>query len=202
MTDQQEGKPNVTGERGEKVSRSLTGQEGRVFPIIRHRSFLDGAKEAPTIVSRPHTAETIILYVCDVGKGYFLISHAMLTEAGLSEDMLNQLAMDNLRALPMKSRTQELGGNHITFISPPDGYAASRILLDDLLESHVAQKKGPHLGVAIPHQDVLIIADLADEKGAQLLARLTMDFASKGDTPICPIPFLYEKGELEMFLIV
>ncbi|MGO0061559.1 DUF1444 family protein [Brevibacillus fluminis] len=194
MTDRQEGKPTAP--------RTLAGQEERVFPIMRHRSFLDGAKGAPTIVSRHHTAETIVLYACDVGEGYFLISHAMLTEAGLSEDALHRLALNNLRALPMKSRTEELGGNRITFISPPDGYAASRILLDDLLESHETHKKGTHLGVAIPHQDVLIIADLADEKGAQLLARLTMDFASKGDTPICPIPFLYEKGEWEMFLIV
>lgn len=181
---------------------SLVDQEARLYPVIRHRSFLDGAKGVKNLVHRPHTAETIILYACDQQEGYYLILRSMLEEAQMSEEELHQHSIKNLRALDIPSRVQQLGDNRITFINPRDGYAASRVLLPDLLDDHLQNKQGPELGIAIPHQDVLIIADLADDRGAQLLARLTFDFASKGEVPICPIPFFYEEGELEPFLIV
>jgi uncharacterized protein YtpQ (UPF0354 family) len=56
--------------------------------------------------------------------------------------------------------------------------------------------------VAIPHQDVLIVADLSGDTGAHLLARLTYDFASKGQVPISVLPFFWEEGELTPFLVV
>jgi uncharacterized protein YtpQ (UPF0354 family) len=182
--------------------RTIVGQAKRLYPVLRHRSFLDSARGAEGIVNRPHTAETIILYACDQLEGYFLITREMLAEATIDEKKLHQLAMTNLEGLEASSRMQQLGENRITFINSTDGYAASRVLLTHVLERYQEMKQGRQLGVAIPHQDVLVLADIADDQGAQLFARLTYDFASKGDVPICPIPFFYERGELEPFIII
>jgi uncharacterized protein YtpQ (UPF0354 family) len=187
---------------GYTVDRTLTGKEAYIYPVLRHHSFLRHAGDETTYVSRPHTSETVIVYALDQKTGYFIIEASMLEEAGWTVEQLHAYAMDNLRKLEVSVRTQQVGNQLIHFINPADGYAASRILLDSLLQQYDQTKRGQMLGVAIPHQDVLIIADLADDHGAQLLARLAYDFASKGPVPITPIPFLYEHGELVSYLVV
>jgi len=181
-------------------SVSLQGQQKHVYPVIRHTSLVQ--KQPQRWVFMPHTADTALLYALDQGAGYLLIEPHMLTEAGWTIEELHQLAMDNLKQLPFSVKSQEVGENRIHFISPMDGYAASRILLGDLLRDFDRNKRGDALGVAIPHQDVLIVADMTGESGAHLLARLTYDFASKGDIPISVLPFYWEDGELTPFLVV
>ncbi|MDR7318699.1 DUF1444 family protein [Brevibacillus nitrificans] len=179
---------------------SLNGQERNVYPVLRHSSMI--AKYPDRWVTKGHTADTAVLYALDIGEGYLLIEREMLTQAGWSEEQLHQAAMRNLQGLPYSVKTQEVAGNRIHFISPTDGYAASRVLLEPLLQSFDQQKQGDQLGVAIPHQDVLIVADLSGDTGAHLLARLTYDFASKGQVPISVLPFFWEEGELTPFLVV
>lgn len=179
---------------------SLQGQERNIYPVLRHPTLVQ--KYPDRWVSKPHTAETAVLYALDVGEGYVLIEKAMLEKAGWSESHVHQLALENLQALPYAVKTQEVGGNRIHFISPTDGYAASRILLAPLLPTFDRQKRGGQLGAAVPHQDVLIVAELDGDAGAHLLARLTYDFASKGQVPISPLPFFWEDGELTPFLVV
>lgn len=151
---------------------------------------------------KEHTADTYVLYALDQGEGYALIEKQMLQEAGWTSEQLHSYAMENLRKLPFSVKSQEVGGQRIHFISPTDGYAASRILLDSFLAEMDQKKQGDSLGVAIPHQDVLIVADMTGEAGAHLLARLTYDFASKGQVPISVLPFYWEEGELTPFLVV
>ncbi|NGQ96331.1 DUF1444 family protein [Brevibacillus sp. SYP-B805] len=192
----------VAGVRGLMASRRLTGKEGQVYPVVRHPSSVRREDGETACVTLPHTAETVVAFAFDHGDGYLLIDHPMLAEAGWSLDHLHAHAMENLRKLEVPVRSQQVGPHLIHFISPRDGYAASRVLLDDLLADYDRKKAGQMLGVAIPHQDVLILADLKDNTGAQLLARLASDFAAKGPIPITPLPFLYDKGQLEPYLIV
>ncbi len=183
------------------ATRSLTGHESNVFPVIRHHSFVTERADKG-LVSTPHTTETAVFYALDQPVGYLLINAAMVDEAGWTVEQLHTRALDNLEQQQYPVRSQQVGQTLVHFISPRDGYAASRILLPGLLERFDREKQGTRLGVAIPHQDVLILADIRDEPGAQLLSRLTYDFASKGDVPISPIPFFYEHGELEPYIVI
>lgn len=178
----------------------LSGQEHNIYPVLRHASMIN--KYPERWVVKEHTADTYVLYAIDQGEGYALIEKRMLREAGWTSEQLHSYAMENLRKLPFSVKSQEVGGQRIHFISPTDGYAASRILLDSFLAEMDQKKQGDSLGVAIPHQDVLIVADMAGEAGAHLLARLTYDFASKGQVPISVLPFYWEEGELTPFLVV
>jgi len=186
--------------RGHTADRTLAGRESRIYPVLQHASLL--RENSGRWVSRPHTEETAILYALDHGEGYTLIEREALAEAGWSEEELHRHAMANLQGMPVPIKTQLVGPNRIFFISPRDGYAASRVLLTSMLEEMERSKTGDALGVAVPHQDVLIVADLHGETGATLLARLAQDFAAKGPVPICPLPFFWEKGELVPFLVV
>ncbi|MED1919213.1 DUF1444 family protein [Bacillus thuringiensis] len=178
----------------------VSGQEHNIYPVLRHASMIN--KYPERWVVKEHTADTYVLYALDQGEGYALIEKRMLQEAGWTSEQLHFYALENLRKLPFSVKSQEVGGQHIHFISPTDGYAASRILLDSFLEEMDQKKQGDSLGVAIPHQDVLIVADMTGEAGAHLLARLTYDFASKGQVPISVLPFYWEEGELTPFLVV
>ena len=179
---------------------SLVGQEQNVFPVLRHASLIK--KNPERWVTKPHTADTFLLYALDLGEGYTLVERSLLADATWTEEQLHHHALENLQKLPFTVKTQEVAGNRIHFISPPDGYAASRILLESVIRQFDASKHGDSLGVAIPHQDVLIIADMVGDAGANLLARLTYDFASKGQVPISVLPFYWEDGELTPFLVI
>lgn len=192
----------VAGIKGMIDNRELKDHEDLVYPVLRHVSFAANHPGNHQLVVREHSSESIVAYAVDRGEGYLLIDHAMLEEAGWSEEELHQYAMKNLRKLPLSVRTQVVAGNTIHFINPKDGYAASRVLMTELLDQYDQGKKGEALGVAIPHQDVLIIVDIQDSTGMQLLSRLTYDFASKGDIPISPFPFIYRDQTLESYIVI
>ncbi|WCK55927.1 DUF1444 family protein [Aneurinibacillus sp. Ricciae_BoGa-3] len=177
----------------------LTGQEANIFPVIRHLSFLKNAR-AP-YVHRSHTAETVVVYALDLGRSYTLITKDALEKAGWSEEKLHQLAIDNVRKLDAVPKEDRVGGNTFYFFTYEDSYSASRILNPAVL-SNMAKKNQGQIGVAIPHQDVLIVADLADAKGASVLAQLAADFAMRGNIPITPMPFMYENGQLEPYMVM
>jgi uncharacterized protein YtpQ (UPF0354 family) len=56
--------------------------------------------------------------------------------------------------------------------------------------------------VAVPHQDVLIFADIVNERGYDVLAQLALQFFGEGRVPVTALPFIYENGELEPTFIL
>jgi uncharacterized protein YtpQ (UPF0354 family) len=56
--------------------------------------------------------------------------------------------------------------------------------------------------LAVPHQDVLIIADVQNDTGYDILAQMAMSFFSSGRVPITALSFLYENSELEPIFIL
>ncbi|MED0679487.1 DUF1444 family protein [Aneurinibacillus thermoaerophilus] len=179
---------------------ALHGNETRIYPVIRHPSFVKAEKNKE-VVWREHTAETVLLYALDLETSYFLITRDMVAEAKITKDRLHELALANLARLESTPKQDRIGNNVFYFFTGEDSYSASRVLNPDLL-SWMEQKVKGKMGVALPHQDVLIIADLADAKGAYILAQVAVDFSMRGDVPISPIPFMYENGELEPYMVM
>jgi uncharacterized protein YtpQ (UPF0354 family) len=179
----------------------LVGNEGRIYPVLRHTSFPKESKEGFTFVTKEHTAESTIFYALDLGESYILIHEEHLQEAGWTNETLQEHAIRNILKLDSTPKTDQVGENVFYFISRGDGYSASRILNPKLIE-WMERKVTGELGVAIPHQEVLIFADLRDKKGYQVLAQIAMDFARKGDVPISALPYIVENGKLEPFMAV
>jgi uncharacterized protein YtpQ (UPF0354 family) len=180
--------------------RTLRGNEMRIYPVIRHPSFV-AVEKNKHMVWREHTAETNVLYALDLQTSYALITNDMLAEAGMTEDELHQLALQNLAQLNSTPKQDKIGDNVFYFFTGEDSYSASRVLNTELLV-WMRQKVKGKMGVAIPHQDVLIVADLADAKGAYILAQIAVDFSMRGDIPISPIPFMYVDEELEPYMVM
>lgn len=181
-------------------NHSLAGMEKNIYPVIRATSFPEesGGKQ---LVTTEHTAETRIYYALDLQSSYRLIDKVMLEEENLSAESLHEMAMFNLRSLPKEYNTDEVNKNTFYFLATQDGYDASRILNESFLNDMKKKCEG-EMAVAVPHQDVLIIADVTNDSGYDILAQMTMRFFSEGRVPITALPFIYENNELEPIFIL
>ncbi|SER95096.1 Uncharacterized protein YtpQ, UPF0354 family [Gracilibacillus ureilyticus] len=179
----------------------LTGKEKHIFPVIRATSFPKKSKAGIKLVYTEHTAETNIYYALDLGSTYQLIDEKMLQEQGWTKDRLKEISLFNVRSLPIDSKKDTVAENDFYFVSPQDGYDASRILNESFLEEMKANAVG-ELVVAVPHQDVLIVADIKNETGYDIIAQMTMKFFAEGRVPITSLPFVYDEKKLEPVFIL
>ncbi|WP_163101340.1 DUF1444 domain-containing protein [Peribacillus alkalitolerans] len=182
-------------------THSMQGQENKIFPVIRSTSFpLKDQSDIPFITDE-HTAETRIYYALDLGNTYRLIDEKFLEQQGWNPEHLREVARFNVRGLSTSVKTDSVAGNVYHFVSTKDGYDASRILNESWLKSMQEKMEGT-MALAVPHQDVLIVADIRNETGYDVLAQMAMSFFASGLVPITALSFLYENGELEPVFIL
>lgn len=181
--------------------QELFGKEKSVFPVIRSTSFPTESKDGISLCYVEHTAETRIYYALDLGNTYRLIDEKMMSKENWTIEQLKQMSMFNIRSLKPSVKEDHVAGNIFYFFNANDGYDASRILDESLLHSFELKIEGK-MAVAVPHQDVLIIADVRNDTGYDILAQLTMSFFASGTVPITALSFLYENKELEPIFIL
>ncbi|MBT2638438.1 MULTISPECIES: DUF1444 domain-containing protein [unclassified Bacillus (in: firmicutes)] len=179
----------------------LSGKEKNIFPVIRSTSFPSEAEEGVPFLYDDHTAETRIYYALDLGTTYRLIDSKLLKKEGWSAGQVRETALFNVRSLSVKIKEDRVAENTFYFLNTNDGYDASRILNTSFLNEMKKRMKGT-MTVAVPHQDVLIIADVENNTGYDILAQMTMSFFASGRVPITALSFLYEDGELEPIFIL
>ncbi|GER72267.1 DUF1444 domain-containing protein [Weizmannia acidilactici] len=179
----------------------LSGREKYIFPVIRSSSFPKEAREGVLFLTDEHTAETRIYYALDLGKTYRLIDLKLLEEEGWSGEHVRETARFNVRSLSTEMKKDTVAGNDFYFLNTNDGYDASRILNEKFLKEMAEKVKG-EMVVAVPHQDVLIIGDIRNETGYDVMAQMTMNFFANGHVPITALSFLYKDGELEPIFIM
>ncbi|MGM8213387.1 DUF1444 domain-containing protein [Virgibacillus sp. W0430] len=179
----------------------LIGMEKNIYPVIRSTSFPIETKSGKKLMYTDHTAETRVFYALDLGKSYRLIDEALLEKEEWSKDRLHEIALFNVRALPTKYKADRVVENDFYFIATQDGYDASRILNEAFLEEMKANSKG-ELAISVPHQDVLILADIQNQTGYDVLAQMTMKFFAEGRIPVTSLSFIYENKKLEPIFIL
>ncbi|MBZ8172874.1 DUF1444 domain-containing protein [Staphylococcus cohnii] len=184
--------------KGEALSEA---ENIEIMPVLRSPSFDKKDKEGNSFVIDKHTAETNIYYAVDLGKSYRLIDEQMLEKLNLTKQQVKEMALFNVRKLENKYKTDEVKGNIFYFVNSNDGYDASRILNNIFLNDIQAQCEGEML-VAVPHQDVLIIADIRNKTGYDVMAHLTMEFFTKGLVPITSLSLAYDNGHFEPIFIL
>lgn len=179
----------------------LEGMEKHIYPVIRSTSFATEKKDGTVLLTKEHTAETRIFYALDLGKSYRLIDEKFLQTENWTADRVHENALFNMRSLTTDYKADTVQDNTFYFIATQDGYDASRILNEAFLEEMYNKVTG-ELAVAVPHQDVLILADIQNNTGYDILAQMTMKFFAEGRIPITSLPFIYEDKKLEPIFIL
>ncbi|MDR7073822.1 DUF1444 family protein [Fictibacillus barbaricus] len=190
-------------EEGLKATRKDSGDEllSRIFPVIRSASFPTETPEDEHLFMQDHTAETRIYYALDLGNTYKLLTNNKLKELKVEESQVIDAAKFNVKRLSTSYKQDQVAGNTFFFLNHNDGYDASRILNTSFLEEMKKQITG-EMAVAVPHQDVLIIGDIQNKQGYDILAQMAMQFFMNGRVPVTALPFIYENKELEPIFIL
>ncbi|AQY51359.1 DUF1444 domain-containing protein [Paenilisteria weihenstephanensis] len=191
-------------EEGLKASQAnidIRASLPNVYPVIRATSFPRKTKDDKALLVEDHTAETAIFYVVDVGSSYRFIEEDALSGTDVTLDDVRMAAFSNLRTRATTMKKDTVSDNDYYFVRTNDGYDASRILNEPFLEEMRAKIQG-EMVLAVPHQDVLIIADIRNNTGYDVLAHMTMDFFSSGLAPITSLPLVYNDGKLEPIFIM
>lgn len=189
------------GLRAMEDTIQLTDHERRIFPVIRSASFPTEAEAGVPFLLDEHTAETRIYYAYDLGKTYRLIDSRMMEKEDWVPSRIKEIALFNVRSLTTPLKDDQVAGNIFYFLNTNDGYDASRILNKVFLNEMQGKITGTMV-LAVPHQDVLIIGDIRNDRGYDVLAQMTMSFFTRGHVPITALSFLYENGELEPIFIL
>lgn len=185
----------------EKEKAGLTEFNQQVYPVIRSTSFPLQSNEGSNFVTTEHTAETRIFYALDLGNTYRLIDDKMCAQMNIDEKLMKETARFQVRKLSTELKEDHVAGNIFYFLNANDGYDASRILNEQFLKEMRDKVEGD-MSLSIPHQDVLIIGDIRNEVGYDVLAQMTMHFFTVGTVPVTSLSFLYEDGELEPIFIM
>lgn len=172
-----------------------------VYPVIRSGSFPLKSNEGHPFITTDHTAETRIYYALDLGTTYRLIDESMLGKLNVTANQIREAARFSVRKLSTNTKKDEVAGNIFYFLNENDGYDASRILNESFLKEMESKIEGD-MTVSVPHQDVLIVGDIRNEVGYDVLAQMTMHFFTVGAVPITSLSFIYENGELEPIFIL
>ncbi len=175
--------------------------ESVIYPVIRSTSFPQKTSDGKRFITKDHTAETRIYYALDLGKTYRLIDESMLAPLEKTETEIMEAALFRVRSLPTNMKQDEVDGNIYYFLNSNDGYDASRILNNAFLKEMEDKVQGD-MTVSVPHQDVLIIGDIRNKTGYDVLAQMTMYFFTKGTVPVTSLSFIYEEGNLEPIFIM
>lgn len=175
--------------------------EASIYPVIRSTSFSKQTAAGHTFIMKEHTAETRIYYALDLGETYRLIDDSMLDAIQKTPEEIKEMAIFNVRSLPTKMKKDEVASNFFYFVNNNDGYDASRILNDAFLKDMAKEIEGD-MTLSVPHQDVLIIGDIRNKTGYDVLAQMTMQFFTHGRVPVTSLSFVYEDGHLEPIFIM
>lgn len=182
-------------------NRVEKGKGQKVYPVMRSTSFPTEVSNGKKLIYDEHTAETRIFYALDLEHSYKLIDEEFLQDSGWTQQELKEKALFNLRGLENNWKQDVVAGNNFYFISPTDGYGASRILNQSLIQEF-AQKAEGDFCLATPHQDVLVLADLHNSTGYDVLGQMALSFYTNGTMPITPLPFDMKAGKLEPIFIL
>lgn len=179
----------------------LRNNQSNIYPVVRATSFPVETKTGERLLADEHTAETKIFYAFDLGKSYRFIEESMLEKENITREQIREFAFRNLAKLDIPLKKDSVNGNDFYFVRTNDGYDASRLLNVNFLRD-MREKLTGEMVLAVPHQDVLIIGDIQDNTGYDVLAHMTMDFFADGLVPITSLPFVYNNGKLEPIFIM
>lgn len=185
-----------------RMGEESFGDDIKILPVVRSTSFFKESKKGDAFIIDSHTAETNIYYAVDLDKSYRLIDEALLKEMNLTHDDVKTVAFQALTNLPIEIKNQqEIQGNTFYFINHNDGYDASRILNEEFLLSFHDKIEGEML-VGLPHQDVMIIVDVRNSVGYDVMAQMMIQYFAEGLTPITSLTFSFKEKRLQPVFIL
>jgi uncharacterized protein YtpQ (UPF0354 family) len=153
------------------------------------------------LVHRPFVTGLVITYVFDMPDHRAYVNESMVQEivgeGRTSLETFHEYALNNLRLRARKHKAMTVGSGRQTLISceTQDGYAATSILLPELLDGW-AKKIPGRLLLGIPNRDFIIAFSDQNPAGVEVVADQVRRDARERQNPLLSRLLVWEGGKL------
>lgn len=173
-----------------------------LLPILNPAAWLSALRD-PKIslpVHRPFVAGLVVTYVFDLPQHRAYLSEELLSRlssSGESLDAIHALALDNLRKRTTRRHTQAFGMGAKTILAceVKDGYAATRVLLPDMMATWAERLPGRML-IGVPNRDFLIAFGDRDPQHVAAIAKQVRHDAKHRDHPLTAELLVWQDGRI------
>ena len=177
-----------------------------LLPMLNPAWFLEEMEQrgVPPPVHHPFVAGLVVTYVFDFPHHRAYINDDMLAQMmdspEITFDVIHEYALENLRKRTTSQVYETHGLRDKTMIvcETHDGYAATRVLLPDLMAKWAGRIPGRML-IGIPNRDFLIaFSDRNPSHVAAIAGQVRRD-ATKRDHPLCADLLLWQDGQIREY---
>ena len=177
-----------------------------LLPVLNQAQWLKRAhrKDVVPLAYRPFVAGLVVTYVFDFPNYRAYVNEDMLVKMvdhpETTFDMIHEYALENLRRRTTSQSYKTHGLHDKTMITceTGDGYAATRILLPDLMARWAERIPGQML-IGIPNRDFLIAFSNRNPKRVATLARQVRRDARRHDHPLCADLLVWQNGQVRAY---
>lgn len=183
------------------VRGSFAENRSKIMPQVLPPTLADHSRRLNRALSSvSHVCGLPVAFVVDEVTGYNYLHQPDLERWGVTEELLFQTALENLRRLSRQAgRFHMIGRDERLMLlwETWDGYDASRILLQPELNEMAALVAGNPM-IAIPHRDYMVMfGDASPAFVTEMSERVQEDFED-ASYPITPRLFTLVDGTLKL----
>jgi uncharacterized protein YtpQ (UPF0354 family) len=177
-----------------------------LLPMLRRRRWLKEVRQRKALppLHRPFVAGLIVTYVFDFPNYRAYINEEMLARmtepTGPTFDDIHEYALENLRKRTTSQVYKMHGVGDKTMISceTHDGYAATRILLPDLIVTWAERIPGRML-IGIPNRDFMIAFSHRNPAHVAAIAKQVRRDAAQRDHPLYADLLVWQDGRIREY---
>ncbi len=177
-----------------------------LLPILNQARWLKRAqrKDVLPLAHRPFVAGLVVTYVFDLPDYCTYVNRDMLSkmtdQPEITFDTTHEYALENLRRRTTSRSYKTHGLHDKTMITceTGDGYAATRILLSDLMAIWAARIPGRML-IGVPNRDFLIAFSDRDQAHVTAIAKQVRRDARQRDHPLCAGLLIWQDGKIREY---
>lgn len=172
-----------------------------LYPMLKTRSFVEQANRATAaeLVTRPFLANLHVAYVVDAAKTIEYVNAQELAKWDRDDVALHTHAMANLaqRTLQVEFDQFGEGSNTLVVDQKSDGYAATRILVDEYI-SFWAEQVEEELLIGIPNRDFMIGFARDNPNRESIVRQIGVD-ARTHDNPLTETLLVWRAGRVQEY---
>jgi uncharacterized protein YtpQ (UPF0354 family) len=174
-----------------------------LLPMLQQRQWLQKNDErgALPLATRPFTANILVSYVFDQPQYRAYVNVEMMAKItqgpNASFDAIHDYALENLRRRTSAQtyQTHGIGDKTMIFCETDDGFAATRILLPELLETWHGRIPGNML-LGIPNRDLLLAFSNRHLAKTAILRQIRRD-CQRHQHPLFARLLVWKKGQVK-----
>lgn len=186
-----------------KQSGPLNPQQ--IVPVVKDRSWAKDVRRAARARGGEAPAEQVIeelnkdlviVYAEDTPQNIRYFSPKDLQQAGVPQEKLRALAIENLRRL--LPHPEAVNGPLVSMMTAGSDYVPSLLLLDEVWNAEELGVEG-EIVIAVPTRDVLLFTGSNNKDGVKKLRELARQTAADGPYSLTDRLFVYRGGKFERF---